>query len=214
MSKSIRFYLDYLSGYSYVAWTQIHALAARHGAIVEPVPVLFAGMAKAHGTKVPLDVPARRTYILKDLIRTAKVLGIPFEPPPVFPFNPLLPLRVSSVDLPPDALHRLVDAIFRAVWAGGPGAADEQVVASVADRAGLDGQALVAQAREPATKERLHLQTEGAVRLGVFGVPTMAIGGELFWGFDSFGHLERTLRGEDPLDLDLLQRWSKAADAR
>ena len=43
-SPRIRFLFDYISSNAYLAWTQLPKLAARYGAVVEPVPVLFAGL--------------------------------------------------------------------------------------------------------------------------------------------------------------------------
>ncbi|MEQ1569314.1 MAG: DsbA family protein, partial [Myxococcota bacterium] len=74
--------------------------------------------------------------------------------------------------------------------------------------AGLDGAALVARAAEPAAKDQLRVATELAIKSGVFGVPTMRVDDELFWGLDSFAHLERHLEGIDPVyDADL-ERWA------
>jgi 2-hydroxychromene-2-carboxylate isomerase len=45
--RVVRFYFDYVSPNAYLAWTQLPALAERHGAVIEPVPVLFAGLLEA-----------------------------------------------------------------------------------------------------------------------------------------------------------------------
>src|SRR5512140_3653821 len=97
--SAIRFCFDYVSPYAYLAWTQIHALAARHGREVTPVPVLFAALLDAAGTKGPAEIPAKRGYVFKDVLRSAHRLRVPLVPPPAHPFNPLLALRVSSLDL-------------------------------------------------------------------------------------------------------------------
>jgi 2-hydroxychromene-2-carboxylate isomerase len=60
------------------------------------------------------------------------------------------------------------------------------------------------------TKQRLRAQTDAALAGGAFGVPTMLVDGELFWGLDSFGDLEAFLRGEDALDPVALARWAAA----
>ena len=51
----------------------------------------------------------------------------------------------------------------------------------------------------PAVKDALRQQTEQALADGVFGVPTLAVNGELFFGFDDLPWLERKLAGSDPL---------------
>jgi 2-hydroxychromene-2-carboxylate isomerase len=73
------------------------------------------------------------------------------------------------------------------------------VVARVASGVGLDGARVVEEAQAPEAKARLRRQTEAALAEGVFGVPTMLVGGELFWGYDDLPWLERFLAGDDPL---------------
>ena len=202
----IRFYFDFLSPYSYIAWTQIHPLAERHGRAVDAVPILFAALLGAHGTKGPAEIPAKRVYIWKDALRTARVLGLPLAPPPAHPFNPLLALRVASTDLSRTERRRLVDGLYRATWEFGQGVTDPEVVARIADAAGLDGAALVRAAQTDAVKARLRMQTDEALAHGAFGVPSIVVDGELFWGYDSFGHIGRRLSGNDPVaEIDLLQ---------
>ncbi|HWP65190.1 MAG TPA: 2-hydroxychromene-2-carboxylate isomerase [Candidatus Limnocylindria bacterium] len=205
--KPVRFYFDFLSPYAYLAWTQVHTLAERYGREVEAVPILFAALLGAHGTKGPAEIPAKRVYVWKDVLRTARVLGVPLSTPPAHPFNPLLALRVASADLTRGERRRLVDALYAATWGGGPGVTDPEVVARIASDAGFDGPALVRAAGTPALKARLKAQTDEALAHGAFGVPSLLVDGELFWGFDSFGHVERRLAGKDPLgDTDIL-RW-------
>lgn len=50
--------------------------------------------------------------------------------------------------------------------------------------------------------------TVAALDTGVFGVPTILADGELFWGLDSLGHLDRFLAGHDPVTPELLARWA------
>jgi 2-hydroxychromene-2-carboxylate isomerase len=212
---AVRFYFDYLSPYAYIAWTQIHPLAERYGRAIDAVPVLFPALLGAHGTKGPAEIPAKRVYVWKDVLRTARVLGLPLTPPPAHPFNPLLALRVASTDLARNERRRLVDGLYRATWGGGPGITDPAVVARIADDARLDGAALVRAAGTDEVKARLKAQTDEALALGAFGIPSILVDGELFWGYDSFGHIERRLAGRDPIDgIDLLQWKDLPAAAR
>jgi 2-hydroxychromene-2-carboxylate isomerase len=205
--SSLRFYFDYVSPYAYLAWTQIHAVAARHGREVDPIPVLFAGLLAAHGTLGPAEIPAKRRYIYRDAIRTALRLGVAFEPPPAHPFNPLLSLRVSSLAIATDQRRALIDALFAATWAGGGGIAGPADVARAVQRAGLDGEALVAAAAGDEAKQRLRRDTDEAIAAGAFGVPTIIADGELFWGFDSLANLEAFLRGDAAIDADVTAQW-------
>jgi 2-hydroxychromene-2-carboxylate isomerase len=205
--EPLRFYFDFLSPYAYIAWTQIHPLAERYGREVDAVPVLFPALLGAHGTKGPAEIPAKRYYVWKDVLRTAHVLGLPLAPPPAHPFNPLLALRTASTDLTRAERRRLVDGLYQATWGHGPGVTDPAVVARIADAAGLDGAALVQAAQTDAIKARVRAQTDEALAHHAFGIPSILVDGELFWGYDSFGHIGRRLAGDDPVaEIDLL-KW-------
>jgi 2-hydroxychromene-2-carboxylate isomerase len=203
----VRFYFDVVSPNAYLAWTQLPALAARHGATVEPVAVLFAGVLEAHGQLGPAEMPAKMRWMVRNNLRKAARLGVALEPPAFHPFNPLVALRACSLPLAPGLLAELVGALFRAVWVDGLHVSEAAVVARVADAVGLDGAAIVDQAAQPAAKARLREQTDAAIAGGVFGIPTMIVGDDLFWGFDDFPQLELRLAGRDPLDAATVRPW-------
>lgn len=204
----IRFLFDYLSPYAYLAWTQVHGLAERNGRSVEPVPILFAALLSTYGHKGPAEIPPKRVYVFKQVLRTAHRLGLRLAPPPGHPFNPLLALRASSLPMAAETRRAFIDRLFAATWGGGPGVEDPAVVARLAGEVGLDGAAIVAAASTDEAKARLRSQTEAALRAGAFGVPTILVGDELFWGYDSFPDVEMHLRGEDPINDGVLARWA------
>ncbi|MFO0629538.1 MAG: 2-hydroxychromene-2-carboxylate isomerase [Polyangiales bacterium] len=205
--EPIRFYFDFISPYAYVAWKRVHALAAEHDREVVCVPILFAALLDAHGTRGPAEVPATRVYVFKDALRRAAMAGLPLVPPPAHPFNPRLALRVASLDLDASTRRAVIDVLFDATWGGGPGVTDPATVASHLARVGVDGEAAVRAAASEAVKARVRAQTDEAIARGVFGVPTLLVDGELFWGYDAFPCAALRLRGEDPVDETLLARW-------
>ena len=147
------------------------------------------------------------------MLRKAALLGVPLDPPAFLPFNPLLALRVSMLPLERDRRGALIDALFKAVWVRGLHVSDATVVERVANEIGLPGTALVAQAHTREIKRQLRTQTDKAIAQGVFGVPSMTVGDELFWGYDDFPYLELFLAGKDPLDAEVWQRWSRPVPA-
>jgi len=203
---AIEFQFDFISPYAYLAWTQIHALADRHGVGVKPTPVLFAAFLNAHGHKGPAEIPPKRVYIFKDVMRTAAALGVPLQPPPTHPFNPLLGLRVASLDMEEEVRRELVDRLYAETWGGGVGLTDPVDVERIAALCGVPN--AVERAHTAESKQRVRSQTERALKGGTFGVPTMVIRGEIFWGYDSFAHLDRFLVGDDPLGPDDLEKWA------
>lgn len=199
-STAVRFYFDYVSPNAYLAWTQLPGVAARYGVTIEPVPVLFAGLLAAHAQLGPAEVPAKTRWMFRNVVRKAAVLGVALRPPAFHPFNPLLALRASCVPLDAGTRSALIDALFGAVWARGLHVSERAVVEMVAGEVGVDGRALVDEAERPETKTRLRDRTDDAIRRGVFGVPSMEVATELFWGYDDFPYLELFIAGKDPVD--------------
>ena len=74
----------------------------------------------------------------------------------------------------------MLDAVFR----DGRVLSDPKVIADLAQTLGVaEPERAVA---DPAVKQRLRENTDWAIERGVFGVPTLVIGEELFWGHDAF----------------------------
>jgi 2-hydroxychromene-2-carboxylate isomerase len=206
----LRYYLDFISPYAYLGWPQARTLAERRGVPLRPVPVLFAALLDSHGQKGPAEIEPKKLYTFKHVTRLARDLGVPLQPPPAHPFNPLLALRVASLPgLSDEQRLRVVDVLYELVWAKGEGVTDPVAVARALDGAGLPGAAMVAEASTPESKERVRKQTEDAIARGVFGVPSIEVEstGEIFWGQDSIPHVEKHLAGEDAMTREWLERW-------
>ena len=80
-----------------------------------------------------------------------------------------------------------------------------EVVAEICTDAGVPD--ALERIKEPAVKQRLLDENYAAIERGVFGVPTMAVDDELFWGTDSFPHLARYLAGDDPVRPEDVEAW-------
>ena len=205
--RILGFYFDVISPFAYLGWTQIHALADRHDVGIELNPILFASLLNTYENKGPVEIPPKREYTFKYASRIAFDLNVPMRLPPAHPFNPLLALRLAGLPLEPQARRLLIDRLFEMAWVTGEGVTDKEAVGAALDALGMPGADLVAQAQTPEAKARIKQNTEAAIAAGVFGVPTVIVDGELFWGQDSFPHLERYLRGKDPVDPELLEQW-------
>jgi len=209
-SRTIRFYFDYESPNAYLAWNQLPQLAEKYGCEIDAVPVLYAALLDASGTLGPGETPAKGRWMLKNVLRKAARIGLSIQRPIYFPFNPLLALRISLLPLEAPSRHKLIDALFEAVWSRSLHVSEPPVVERVANELGLPGADLVAQASRLEIKSQLRRQTDDAIARGVFGVPTMEVGDELFWGYDDFPFLELYLAGRDPLDRNA---WQKMLDS-
>jgi 2-hydroxychromene-2-carboxylate isomerase len=171
-------YFDFVSPFAYLQSEQLASLAPR--ITVRYKPVLFAGILGAHGQLGPAEIPAKRAFTYRFVLWQAKRLGIPLKLPHEHPFNPLPLLRLAiACDCESSAIHR----IFRFVWRDGrlPDLPIEW--AELTQDLGIaHADARIA---EPEVKDTLRRYTDEAIALGVFGVPTLSLRGELFWGVDA-----------------------------
>lgn len=202
------FFFDYVSHNAYLAWHKVPALAERHGLRLEPVPVLFGAMLSHYRQVGPAEVPAKSLWMLRNVLRKARLHGIPIAPPASHPFNPLVPLRATcAVDDAPTRI-RVVDRLFRAAWAEGRAVNEAAVVRDLLLELGLPAGPLLAAADAEPARQRLRENTDGALARGLFGVPGMLVrlpgegAWELFWGFDDLEYLEMVLSGRDVLSAD------------
>src|SRR5690349_4880620 len=105
------FFFDYISHNAYLAWHKAPALAARHGLALTPVPVLFGAMLSHYRQIGPAELPAKSAWMLRNVLRKARLHGIPIAPPASHPFNPLLALRATCAIDDERALVRDRDAV-------------------------------------------------------------------------------------------------------
>lgn len=201
--KQISFYFDFVSPYSFLAWDELLQIAARNQAELRIVPVLLAGLLNAHGQKGPAEIPAKRDYVFIDLLRWCHKRGETIQGPPAHPFNPLSALRLCEAVGDTNNRVRVADALFFACWRKGQDISDKTVLARLLDELGLDAKTLMAEIETSNIKERIKQNTNEAISLHVFGVPTFVVDNELFWGHDRLCHLEDYLKGGLDIDRNL-----------
>lgn len=183
--REIDWYFDPISPYAWLALPQLEAL--RPLARIRMRPVLFAGLL-AHWDNVgPAEIPPKRAWTYRFCAWQARQKGIPFRSPATHPFNPLPWLRLAAkLDGDETAVRR----IFEAIWTTGEDAGDPRRAHGLARELGVDPDSL----GDPELKEKLRAETDAAIARGVFGVPTLVVDDELFWGVDAIDFAEAFLR--------------------
>ena len=180
MARQADWYFDFVSPYAYLQLEAFHRLP--DDLVVAMKPVLFAGLLGHWEHKGPAEIPAKRRQTYRYCHWLAAKRGIPFKTPPRHPFNPLAVLRLAvTLDGEPAAVR----AIFHHIWGTGHDGQDPASLRALATALGVDD--LAGSIGDPAVKQRLRANTDEAIRRGVFGVPTFALGDELFWGEDVTG---------------------------
>jgi 2-hydroxychromene-2-carboxylate isomerase len=193
--RPIEFFFDLSSPYSYLAATQLPAIAARVGAPIAWKPFVLFAVFKAAENDMPARVPAKARYMLKDLERWARHYNVEFRLNSRFPVNALKAMRLVVAAEEQGRSGETALEAFRAVWAQDKDVTDMTELAAVAERAGLDvGRAMTA-IETQAIKDRLRAYTDDAIARGAFGAPAMFVGDELFWGNDRLHFVEEAAKG-------------------
>ncbi len=203
MEKRLEFWFDFSCPYAYVASTRVEALAERVGARLDVRPMLLGGVFQARGTPQNLSqtlAPAKARHNLADMQRQAAAAGVPLVMPAGHPLRTVEALRCVLAAGEP--FMPLVHRFYRAYWAEGRDIGRREVVAAVVGEAGLDVEEVLARASSDEVKAELRRRTDEAVARGVFGVPTMFVGEELYWGADRLAMVEAALGGEVPRSIE------------
>jgi len=178
MSKTLDWYFDFISPYAYLQCMRFPALPA--GTQLRIKPVVFGALLDNAGTLGPAEIAGKREFTFRQVLWLARRNGVPLDPPPRHPFNPLPALRLA-VALGPSM--EIVRRIFAFIWAEGRDASDPAEFARLSAALGVnDAEARIG---DPAVKNRLKANTDEAIAARVWGVPTFVVDGICFWGFDS-----------------------------
>lgn len=194
MSGTIECFFDVGSPASYLAWTQLPGLAARHHATIEWKPMLLGGVFQATGNQSPAAIPAKGRYSRIDLQRFARDYGVALNFNPYFPVNTLTLMRGATAYLETSHFPRYLNTIFTAMWVNEQDLGQPEVVASVLKEAGFDAAEVLRYCADQGVKDRLKQLTTEAVDRGVFGAPTMFVGDQMFFGQDRLQHVEKALQ--------------------
>ena len=161
-----------------------------------PKPILFAGLLNYFETKGPAEIERMRQYTFRHVSWLAKQQNVNLTLPPAHPFNPLKYLRLTIL-LENDLA--VINRIFDFIWQQGQSADNPSQWQSLCEDLSLQNVTIKnidEKISQQNIKDQLLQNTQDAIELGVFGVPSFIIDEELFFGQDSMDFLQAYL--EDP----------------
>ena len=199
--KEIHFYFDVISPY---AWLAFQALPQTLDGIPHRVhyhPVVFGAMLKHHDQLGPAEMAGKRDWTYRQVMWLAKQQGTVLQMPASHPFNSLTLLRMAVATAPNGEPSReVVETIFKHVWCSGLEATDEvrivELQKQLTQLMQLSQPGFQIDIQSPEVKQLLQQQTQAAIDLGLFGVPSMVVDGQVFWGQDALPMLRAYLEGD------------------
>jgi len=183
----IPFYYDYACPWAYFGSCRVEAYFQDLGVEIDFRPVILAKLKEPAAGKGPeLGERKKRNYV-GDFKHWAELVGAEVSPDAIkhLKTDPRLLLRAALVAKDEGRFREFHYPAYRARWAEARDISQPDVVRGLLEGAGL-GEAALERARSDEIGQRLEQDTQLAIARGVFGVPTLFVGDELFWGNDRF----------------------------
>lgn len=194
MAQTIDFVYDFSSPNAFLAYKMLPELAKKHKAKINAIPVLLSGVFKSTNNKSPFEAFSenrqKTAYLTHDLHRFARRRGVSFHMSPHFPINSKFAMRGAYYASGKSWENKYIDAVFDAIWVHGQKVEELGVLTDILREAELPVRKIREAIAAPETKQMLKEQTKAMVRRGVFGVPSMFAGSEMFFGKNSLGNLD------------------------
>lgn len=197
MTQIIDYYYSHLSPWAYLGHQRLLDLAAETGAKVQFIPVESGPVFAASGG-LPLNKRpvSRQEYRLVELKRWQQALDIPLILKPKHHPGPdgLSSRMAIAAKLKGADMGRFSLALMQTLWVEDGDLSDGATLQKCADDCGLDGGALLQEAKSTSVETLLTANTERAIAENVFGYPWYVVEGEPFWGQDRLDLLARKLQ--------------------
>lgn len=195
-------YFDFISPFAYLQLPRI--LALRDRIDITPKPIVFGAVLAHHGQLGPAEIAGKREFTYRFVQWHADTSGIALRFPPAHPFNSLSALRLC---IAAGSDWNAISAIFDHIWRDGNDSTTPVALADVGSALGIADVTPVIGRNE--IKAQLRANTEQAIAAGVFGVPTLQIGGESFWGNDASSMINAFLDDPDVFESSEYRRIAK-----
>ena len=178
--RKANWYFDFLSPFAYLQNCRLDEFPS--DLYINRKPLLFAGLLNHWGTKGPVELSSKRLFSYRHVQWLAGKLGVPLRFPEKHPFNPITLLRLC---IAANCSKKAVDAIFNCVWVEGLSGDDPANWTRFCEALKISESEASEKISSPEIKQELKLNGEEALEQGVFGVPTLVMDKNLFWGLDT-----------------------------
>jgi 2-hydroxychromene-2-carboxylate isomerase len=181
-------YFDYACPWAYLGSCRAEAYFRDLGVEIDFRPVHLRRLVEAGVGKPPELGPRKQANATNDIRHWAEAIGAEISPDAraLYKSDSSLALRCALVAKDLGKFREFHYPAYRARWARARDLSKESVLEELIASAGLDPDTVLARARTPELEKRLTRETETAIERGVFGVPTIFVGDEMFWGNDRF----------------------------
>ena len=188
MSKSIEFYFDFVSPYSYIAHKQIQKVEKKNTFKIKYMPICLGGLHNSAGVTPAAFISIKAKYMIKDSKLVSEKKNIKFK------FNYYFPIKTVNfmrgvIIAEEDNFEKLyIEKIFNAIWKDGLNMNDQSIIEKVIKNMDINPKTFLLRATDIKIKDKLKKLTDDALKKGIFGAPTFLINKKIFWGQDRLSY--------------------------
>jgi 2-hydroxychromene-2-carboxylate isomerase len=183
MTKSIDFYFDIISPYSYLAHQKIKVIKKNKKISFNYKPILVGGLHNLQGITAPAFIKPKLKHMISDCNLIAIKDNFDFTWNSKFPINSLSIMR-GYLFVNTDIKDLYLDKIFDAYWKDNLDISDEEILISLIKKCKIDPSTFMIGIKNLNIKNELINSTKEAHDKEIFGAPTYVVNDKIFWGQD------------------------------
>ena len=183
MTKSIDFYFDFISPYSYLAYKKIKIIDRKEKLKMNYKPILLGGLHKLGGITAPAFNLRKMKNMKNDCELVALKNKIDFKWNAKFPINTLYLMRGYLV-INDNLKEKFFDICFDAYWKENIDISNDKNFDKILDLVKIDKKKFYEDIQNIKIKNKLKDLTNAAFEKDIFGAPTFVVNGKIFWGQD------------------------------
>ena len=183
MTKSIDFYFDFISPYSYIAHKKIKIINKDNQINISYKPILLGGLHKLGEVTAPAFNERKMKNMRNDCELVAKKNNIEFMWNIKFPINSLYIMRGYLV-IDDKYKDLFIDTFFNSYWRDNIDISDEKSLEKILNKIGIEKKLFDQNIQNIGIKDKLKKFTHDAFAKNIFGAPTFVVNDKIFWGQD------------------------------
>ena len=183
MIKSIDFYFDFVSPYSFLAHKRIRKIENEEKIKFIYKPILLGGLHNLIGITAPAFINPKAKFMVRDCKMVAKKFDIKFKFNSKFPINSLNLLR-GLLSINYDKKKTYINNFFDAYWQDGLNLNEEKIIITILRKCKIKQADFRKEINNQKIKNKLKKLTQDAFKKDIFGAPTFVVNKKIFWGQD------------------------------
>tara|TARA_B100000902_G_scaffold280482_1_gene266306 strand:+ start:697 stop:1281 length:585 start_codon:yes stop_codon:yes gene_type:complete len=183
MNKSIDFYFDFISPYSYLAYKRIKLINKKNELRINYKPILLGGLHKLSGITAPAFNQRKMKNMKNDCELVAIKNKINFRWNSKFPINTLYLMRGYLV-IDDNVKEKFFNTCFDAYWKNDVDISNEKNVSEILNSVKINKDKFFESIKSIKIKDKLKNLTNDAFEKDIFGAPTFVVNDKIFWGQD------------------------------